>query len=784
MTREPIFAFLALFLTASGLLAQAPCGSINITNGDEIALCLGETVELRQTNDLTNPTYSWSPAAGLIDDPTDPSPRVSPDASRFYRVRATGSDGCSVVDSIFVDVDRLVVPQLIPDTTVCQGFPVPLLASPVTDAGNTVYTLLDNSTTIATSTDPNFTVRLTKDSKFTLIARSENGACEERRTVDISITTGLFDIAEDTLFACLGTDSLTLSVIDTPSVNGQITWRPNRFGDGTPTGNSFNVLPTADITYYAEATINGCARIDSVAVRLDSLPQDLSLTLEEAKDPYCQGDTFFVLSPVYDVGDFPLIEHNWNVAPGLQSPRDLYNAVFEAQDTATLERITTNGSCTDTSRIQVNVVEPPVVSFEPADTIVCPGEPLQIVATFESGSGTLTWTDPTGTLSCTDCLDPIATVQQTTEYMIEVNSGASDCTSELSYTVPVYTDLNPILTDALLLCPGDSRQLIIGAVNPTYTYRITGGGVDSSDPAVLVSPTTTTTYTVATTGECGTSEQNITLVVANEVTVTASGPDAVCANQPLSLSASINPDVSGSYRWTLPSGVTLVGQQVSVDNPVAGTYTVAFTDALGCATTTDSVTVDVVGANLVPFVRISLPDGTLIPNGGTVFSGNDVVLTAEVSNGPEVTFEWSGNYTPATASGSAITVSIPRSDDGQPAPLQYTVTAITGQGGCAFTANVFVNVEQSQVQVPDFFSPDNDGRNDRFRLFYNGSITDYTMIVYDRWGQKVFTSSDPQEGWDGTKDGTPQPADVYLYLAKFRQDGVELQEDGEVTLVR
>ena len=212
---------------------------------------------------------------------------------------------------------------------------------------------------------------------------------------------------------------------------------------------------------------------------------------------------------------------------------------------------------------------------------------------------------------------------------------------------------------------------------------------------------------------------------------------------------------------------------------------VTFNDELGCASATDEIEVDVLGQTIIPIIEARLPDGTILTSGSSIFSGNDVILT--VTNVPDslsFTYDWTGNYDPMTAQGEEITVSVSRADDGQPAPLSYTVTLTSDQGGCTFEARIVLIVEQSQVQVPDFFTPDNDGRNDRFRLFYNGIITDYTMIVYNRWGQKVFTSSDPQEGWDGTKDGTPQNADVYTYLAKFRQDGVELQEDGQVTLLR
>ncbi|PPK86442.1 gliding motility-associated-like protein [Neolewinella xylanilytica] len=781
MIQKQLLAFLALIFSVSGIGAQSPCGTLTITNGDEVAICSGQTVELSVTTDIDNPTYSWSPASALVDPATDPSPRVRPTSSGFIRVRATGSNGCSVVDSVYFDVDRLVVPELIENTTVCEGTPIDLLQTPVTDVGNTIYTLRGGDSLLAVTDDPNFTFTLFKDTIFTLLARSENGECEVEQVVNINVTPARFDVQQDTVLACLGTDSITLSVATSAT---SVTWRPARFTGASTRGSSIRVLPTADITYYAEATINGCPRIDSVAVRLDSLPQDLSMMLEPEKDPYCQGDTFYVLSPVYDVGDFPLITHEWSPAPGLQSPDDLYNAVFIGQDTAELVRTTTNGACVDTTSITVNVVEPPVVTFEPANPVVCPGQELQITATFQSGEGTLSWEDPLGTLSCTDCLNPIATVQETTQYTIQTETDASDCSSELTYTIEVVPNLEPQLTEATLLCPGDTRQLIVGGVVPTYTYRITGGGIDVSDPATFVTPTETTTYTIETTSECGVSEQTIQLVLATDYTVEATAPTTVCAGQPLTLTAAVTPsEITGTYVWTLPSGVNQSGQRISVDDPAPGVYTVTFTDALGCTTATDTVTVEILGADLDPQVLITLPDGTVVPNGGSVFAGGSVTLEASVPGDLNFSYSWSGNYDPSSANGQTITVDIPRAD-GAPEPLSYTVTLTSEQGGCVFEATVFLNVEQSRVEVPDFFSPDSDGRNDRFRLFYNGTITDYTMIVYDRWGQKVFTSDDPQEGWDGTKDGTPQPADVYLYLAKFRQDGVELQEDGEVTLVR
>lgn len=782
---RPVLALLLALLSYGSLAAQStPCGTISISRSDSLAICRGEVITLSQTNSLLNPVITWSPAGDILDPVTNSSVRVSPQASGFIRVTASVPGVCTITDSVYIDVDRLVVPDLIADGEVCQGVPTQLLASPITEVGNTTYVLLGDSDTIDRGRDPNFTVTLSQDSTFTLIASSENGACEERRTVDLRVTPGVFDIPQDTVFACLGVDSIILSV--TSSVNGNdIRWSPVRFNQSSPTGPTYTVRPVADITYYAEAMINGCARIDSVTVRLDSLPRDLSMMLDPEKDPYCQGDTFFVRSPVYDAGDFPLIAHDWLTAPGLQSPRELYNGVFLAQDTVVLEREDKNGACVDTTRLTVNVVEPPIVVFEPADPVVCPGEPLQIQAVFQTGAGTLNWEDPGNTLSCTDCLDPIATVSGPTEYMIELQAEGSQCTADLTYSIQVEPGSVPALTDATFLCPGDSRQLVIGNVLPTDTFRITGGGVDSDDPNVLVSPTETTTYTIETTGSCGTNTQTITLVVGGDQSVTATGPGEVCAGEAFTLAATTNPDgLEGSYLWALPDGRQLSGATVQVTDPVTGSYQVSFTDAQGCATVTDAIDVTVLGDQIVPIITATLADGTEIGNGGTVVGGSTVTLgVTNLDPNLNFSYQWSGNYEPGTGSGPQLAVSVPRDNDATN-PLRYDLTLTIDGQSCDFTADIILQVEQSRVEIPDFFSPNGDGRNDDFRLFYEGVLTDYTLTVINRWGQQVFTSDDPEQAWDGTKNGTPQEADIYLFVATFRQNGIDVEERGQFSLVR
>lgn len=772
----------------SGVVSVDPptimMGQVEILNPDTIYLCLGDTVELMQTNNLNDAGLIWSPGEGFIDALTDPSPRVVPVNSRYYVVSVGAADSLAS-DSVYIDVDRFVVPELINDTLICQGYPLQLITNAIDDTGNTVYDwspgdFLDDSTDV----NAIFVSEVGQDTVFTLVSTSENGVCSDTQMVRVDLIRSSLDIlAEDTIFRCLGDEPLVIEASVDPFVDNDVTWSPLTGALSNNQGPSYTVDHDDNLTYYVEGVVGGCFQIDSVYVRIDSLPDDMSLTLDPVKDPFCQGDTFTLRSPTYDVGDYPLITHEWIVAPGIASPQDLYNAVFFASDSALVQRVNESGGCGDTSFIQINVIQPPILVFDPADPVVCPGEPLQITASFAPGgpTGTLEWEDPMGTLSCDDCLDPIATVGQTTTYMITVTADGSDCTSPAEYSIQVGTDLTPDLTQDRLLCLGESRRLIVGGTVLGYTYRITGGGIDTNDPNVEVTPTETTTYTVETTGDCGVVSEDITLEIINDYTLTADGPGTVCGDEDISLTANLSNNRNGQYVWTLPGGTeTRSGAQITVP-AVSGTYSVVFTDDFGCGSATASTDVTVLADELNPEFIFTDVDGNPITE---TFPGNRVVMTAQnVDPALNPDYSWSGNVLPPTGTGESLEVQVPGISDNPPTSVAYTLT-VSIDAGCEAEVFRTLAVGESRVVIPEVITPNGDGTNDNFRLFYGGEITDYTMTIFNRWGQKVFSSTDVDEGWDGTKNGSPQNADAYLYITKFRINGAEETLEGQFSLVR
>ncbi|MTB53250.1 gliding motility-associated C-terminal domain-containing protein [Lewinella sp. W8] len=776
------------FLFMSGGLLLAQDAQVTISNPDTILICQGDTLQLAQTNNVNDAGLTWSPDEGFIDPVTDPNPRVIPVFSRYYVVTVGNETDGFAKDSIYVDVDRLVVPELISDTLICQGYPLQLVASPVTDQGNTLYNwspgdFLDDSTDVNSVFIPD----VFQDTVFTLVATSQNGVCADTQQVRVDIIRSSLEILRpDTVFRCVGDDSLVLEVSVDPFVDNEVRWFPTAGALSAPSGVTYTVDPPGNQTYYAEAIVNGCPQIDSVVVRLDSLPASLEMTVDPVKDPYCQGDTFTIQSPIYDVGDYPLITHEWSVAPGIASPMDLYNAVFFASDSALVTRITVNGGCVDTVQTQINVIQPPVLQFDPPNPVVCPGESVQINVTFLEGNGTLEWEDPMNTLSCDDCLNPVATVSQSTSYMITVTAEGSECTQPEMYSIQVEVDPQPSLTSQTLLCAGDSRTLVTGGLVDGFTYRVTGGGIDTDDPLVSVTPTEETTYTIETTGNCGTSTQQITLQLAEDIQLTADGPTTLCPGDGLTLTAIIDQDRNGTFSWTPPGGTPVPGQQLQLSDPIPGVYTATFTDALCGVTVTTTTEVTIVDANLNVGIAANRSNGDQInPGMDAIFSGNVITLTVTgVPEGLAANFNWSGNLSPADGSGRSIEVRVPDPGQASPGSLLYTLTVVTDEGGCEFTAAISIPITESEFEIPELISPNSDGTNDLFRVFYAGEVTDFSLTIFNRWGQKVFTSNDIDEGWDGTINGTPQNIDTYLYITKFRLNGTEVEREGQFDLIR
>ena len=114
----------------------------------------------------------------------------------------------------------------------------------------------------------------------------------------------------------------------------------------------------------------------------------------------------------------------------------------------------------------------------------------------------------------------------------------------------------------------------------------------------------------------------------------------------------------------------------------------------------------------------------------------------------------------------------------------YSVTA----GNLCGTATASVTVVQASCAVlfPSAFTPDGNGHNDRFRALHAVHLIHYHLTVFNRWGQKVFETSDSDQGWDGTVNGHAADAGTYVWHCELQQGNAQsrVRYKGTLMLIR
>lgn len=110
----------------------------------------------------------------------------------------------------------------------------------------------------------------------------------------------------------------------------------------------------------------------------------------------------------------------------------------------------------------------------------------------------------------------------------------------------------------------------------------------------------------------------------------------------------------------------------------------------------------------------------------------------------------------------------------------------TDKYGCKDTASIAINVIFPEKPImPNAFTPNGDGRNDVFKIPGNEFIKLTKFQVFNRWGQEMFNTIEPQRGWDGTFKGQPAPQGVYMYIIVAELPNKEIVTyKGDVTLIR
>ena len=114
---------------------------------------------------------------------------------------------------------------------------------------------------------------------------------------------------------------------------------------------------------------------------------------------------------------------------------------------------------------------------------------------------------------------------------------------------------------------------------------------------------------------------------------------------------------------------------------------------------------------------------------------------------------------------------------------------VTDQHNCKNRDTVMVSMidecTNDFIFIPTAFSPNRDGVNDCFGILSPPVLTDYKLVIFNRWSEKVFETNNKDECWDGIFKGEPAESDSYVYIVSFKcYNGTNLSKKGAVTILR
>ncbi|MBC7938072.1 MAG: gliding motility-associated C-terminal domain-containing protein [Rhizobacter sp.] len=380
-----------------------------------------------------------------------------------------------------------------------------------------------------------------------------------------------------------------------------------------------------------------------------------------------------------------------------------------------------------------------------------------------TGSASLTITGSAGPYTVSWNTVPVQTGLTATNltagnYIASITD-AGGCLSTYPVTITQVNNVTISSQANTAICPGATFTPAITSNGATYSWSPVTG---VSNPAILnpvLSPQSTTTYTVtATLGAC-TATTSFIVNVNTPVNLTVHADTVICNGAGFAANTVGN---ATTYSWSPATGVS----DPSIANPQlspATTTTYTVTAITGTCSVSKAFTVSV-----VPGVAVDAG------NAVNIIEGNSTTLQGSGGAGAY-------NWSPATGLSNA-TILTPVATPA--ATTTYTLT-ITTTAGCHASDDVTITVIPYCIKVMEAITPNGDGINDRW-LVTNGACTGSVRAkVFNRYGNLVYESANYQNDWQGTYKGKPVPDGTYYFVLEFTLlDGKRVPLNGNVTILR
>lgn len=737
-------------------------------NGGYNLSCFNDTsgaIDLTVSGGIPVYTYSWTGPNAYMSNMED----INGLLAGTYYVIVTDTNSCTSFDSITITEPNplqgtFTLSNFIGGNNVsCSGANDGSIDLTV-NGGNPNYNFL--------WTGPNNFNAITEDisnliaGTYSLTVTDTNGC-----SYDTTITLTEPSLLNDSIYAPTFIGGFNLSCAESNDgvinafVNGGsspyiISWSgPNAF-----TSSSFNISGLESGTYiYTVTDANMCSLTDSVILtQPDSLKSTLTTTLfPSGHNIACKGDTSGLIFNNVQGGNAGYT-FSWTnggaYASTNQNPDSLNAGTYYLLLTDT-NGCTWNDSITLTEP-QTAVSGQITPSIYPSgDNIRCYGTntgDLSVIASGGTPSYIIDWRGPNGYSNDSSYIDSLyAGVYDVA--IIDTNG----CSIGLSFEL-IQPDTMLYLTDSISLYPNGlnvscngsddgSIDIEVFGGSISYTYNWTGtGGLNQTTQDINNLEAGVYYLQITDTNNCVLLD-TFELSEPDSMVINSQVNQAVCGNPIGSVALFVEGYDPFTYLWT--NGDTTS----SIYNLPQGNYSVVVTDVFGCIDSTSFTINDLPNTMLIDLYSFEYLGGYNV----STHNGNDGNIDMTIIGGtPPYTINWSNgsndeDQTNLTAGG-------------------YTVT-VTDANGCSTTAYIELT-EPFELDIPTAITPNGDGANDYFVVRGLEVYPNNNLLVFNRWGNKVFNVSGYKNDWNGvSNNGKPLPEGTYFIILKVNNDEKEMK---------
>lgn len=709
--------------------------------GADTTICQGDAVSIGgQPTGPLGSGYSWSNGTSL-DDASLANPQASPLVNTTYFVVVTDSNNCVNSDSVIVSLNALPAINAGPDGTICPGDSIQLNAS---GAGSYNWNPI-NSLSDPTIANP---WASPLSSTAYVVSTTDANLCSNTDTVLVFVLTPVPANAGVDQSLCVG-DTAFLSA----SGGTSYSWSPSSGLSSSNVPDPYAVITSTTTYTVTVVDSNSCVSSDDVMITINSLPSadagaDVSI---------CENDVISIGgTPTGPAGS----TYTWSPSTGLSSTTDANPDAAPAASTMYTVVVSDANTCENVDSVLVTVNPLPALDAG-NDTSICMNGSVQLNAI---GVGSFQWTPTTG-LSDPNTADPIASPSSTTTYTVTLTD-SNTCSTTDDVEVSVFSLPSIDAGPDVWLCPGFSTQLQASG-GSIYTWSPIAGLSDPNLPDPVASPISTTTYLVTGVDANGCAGvDSVTVTVNDDVPVDAGTDRTICLGDSVLLGGSPTSVSGTSFNWSPATGLS----DSTSANPIASpsiTTTYILTVTNDTCTNVDSVLVTIAGDAISAFSIQIEPR----------CDGIKVYFFNQSSGTNSLMWQFSNGMVSS------------ESDPVQVFPFGQDIVAtltVTDAFGCTSSSTQVFPVSSFQefadISMPNVFSPNGDGVNDLFGPESNVLLGPCaTMHVFNRWGQRIFTSVGGNVIWDGfTFAGQPAMNGTYFYVVEL--EGMEFK--GTVRLTR